>query len=139
MLIKCFADAWGTSVFPILPKLIVSTDDMTEYILEGMCNEQPKCVLATKSLIMKRGSNALYQVQDSKLMSWTRVKLTFTFTAMGYCFPIVVTVMGLTEWEMPGKDFVNVKIPGLCIGGEGVSVDLSDQPEPQINKEECND
>jgi hypothetical protein len=55
------------------------------------------------------------------------VKLTFTFTAMGNCFPLVVTVAGLTEKEMPGKDFVHVEIPGLCIGGGGVSVDSNQQ------------
>jgi hypothetical protein len=30
-------------------------------------------------------------------MSGMRVKLTFTFTAMGNCFPLVVTVTGLTN------------------------------------------
>ena len=60
MLIKSVADAWGTSVFPVLPELIVSTDDTTEYIFEGTCKEQPKFVLATKSSIIKQGSNALY-------------------------------------------------------------------------------
>jgi len=62
-------------------------------------------------------------VQDCKSMNGMRVKLTFTFTAMGNCFPLVVTVTGLTEWEMSGKDFVHVEIPGLCIGEGGVSVD----------------
>jgi hypothetical protein len=76
---------------------------------------------------MKRGTNALYQVQDCKSMSGMRVKLTFTFTAMGNCFPLVVTVTGLTEWDMSGKDFVHVEIPGLCIGGGGVSVNSSEQ------------
>jgi hypothetical protein len=51
MLIKRVSDAWGTSVFLILPELIVSTDDTTEYIFEGTCKEQPKFVIATKSLI----------------------------------------------------------------------------------------
>ena len=127
MLLKRVADAWGTSVFPVLPELIVSTDDTTEYIFEGKCDKEPRFVLATKSSIMKRGSNALYRVQDNKSMSGMRVKLTFTFTAMGNCFPLVVTVTGLTEWEMNGKDFVHVEIPGLCIGGGGVSVDSSEQ------------
>jgi hypothetical protein len=117
------SDAWGASVFPILPELIVSTDDTTEYIFKGMCEEQPKCVLATKLSIMKRGTNVLYQVQDSKSMSRMRVKLNFTFTIMGNRFPLVVTMAGLTEWEMSRQDFVHVEIPGLCIGGGGVSVD----------------
>ncbi len=34
---------------------------------------------------------------------------------------------GLTEKEMPGKDFVHVQLPGLCIGGGGVSVDSNQQ------------
>ena len=127
MLIIRVANAWGTSVFPVLPELIVSTDDTTEYIFEGKCEKESKFVLATKSSIMKRGSNALYRVHDSKSMSGMRVKLTFTFTAMGNCFPLVVTVTGLTEWEMNGKDFVHIEIPGLCIGGGGVSVDSSEQ------------
>jgi len=60
MLLNCVSDALGTSVFPLLPELIVSTDDTTEYIFEGACEGQPKFVLATKSSIMKRGTNALY-------------------------------------------------------------------------------
>ncbi len=50
------------------------------------------------------------------------MKLTFTFTTMGNCFPLVVTVAGLTEQEMSGQDFVHVEILGLCIQGGGVSV-----------------
>ncbi len=60
-------------------------------------------------------------------MNGMRVNLTFTFTAMGNCFPLVVTVTGLTEWEMSGKDFFHVEIPGLCIGGGGVSINSSKQ------------
>ncbi len=127
MLLNCVSDAWGTSVFPVLPELIVSTDDTTKYIFEEMCKEQPKFVLATKLSIMKQGTNASYQVQDSKLMSGMRVKLTFTFTTMGNCFPLVMTVAGLTEWEMSGQDFVHVEIPGLCIGEGGLSVDQNKQ------------
>jgi hypothetical protein len=56
-----------------------------------------------------------------------QVKLTITSTAMGNCFPLVVTVVGLTENKMPGLDFVHVQIPGLCIGGGGVSVDSNQQ------------
>jgi hypothetical protein len=56
-------------------------------------------------------------------MSGMRVKVTFTFSAMGTCFPLVCTVTGLTEREMPtGKEFIHVKVPGLCIGGGGVNI-----------------
>jgi hypothetical protein len=60
-------------------------------------------------------------------MNGMRVKLTFTFTAMANCFPLAVTVVGLTEKKMPGVDFVHVQIPRLCIGGGGVSVDSNQQ------------
>ncbi len=59
----------------------------------------------------------MYRVEDSKSMNGLQVKLTFTFTAMGNRFSMVVTVAGLTEKEMPQKDFVHVQILGLCIGG----------------------
>jgi hypothetical protein len=75
---------------------------------------------------MKQGTNVLYQVQDSKSMSGIRVKFTFTFTTMGNCFPLFVTKAGLTEWEMSQQAFMHVEIPGLCIGGGGVSVDSNE-------------
>jgi len=53
MILNCVSAALGTSVFTLLPELIVSTDDTTEYIFEGTCEGQPKFVLATKSSIMK--------------------------------------------------------------------------------------
>jgi hypothetical protein len=49
--------------------------------------------------------------------------LTFTFSAMGTCFPLVCSVTGLTKREMPTrKEFIHVKVPGLCIGGGGVNI-----------------
>jgi hypothetical protein len=89
MLLEMVSAAWGTSVCPVLPELIVSTDDTTEYIFDQTKDDQPKFVLTTKSSIGKQGTNALYCVEDSKSMNGMRVKLTFTFTAMGNCFPLV--------------------------------------------------
>jgi hypothetical protein len=60
MLLDMVSTAWGTSVFPVLPELIISTDDTTEYIFEGAVNEQPQFVLAIKSVVSKRGTNSLY-------------------------------------------------------------------------------
>jgi hypothetical protein len=42
MFLNCVSDAWGTSVFSVLPELIVSTDDKRVYIFEGTCEAQPK-------------------------------------------------------------------------------------------------
>jgi hypothetical protein len=52
---------------------------------------------------------------------------TFTFTTMGNCFPLVVTMAGLTELEISRQDFVHVEISGLCIGGGGASVNPNKQ------------
>ncbi len=64
MLLDMVSAVWDTSVYLILPELIISTDDTTEYIFEW----EPKFVLATKMLIGKQGTHSLYRVEDSKSM-----------------------------------------------------------------------
>jgi hypothetical protein len=63
MLLDMVSAAWGASVYPVLPELIVSTDDTTEYIFEGTQNKEPMFVLATKMSIGKRGTNSLFRVR----------------------------------------------------------------------------
>lgn len=47
---------------------------------------------------------------------------------MGACFPLVCTVIGLTEREMPtGKEFIHVKVPDLCLCIGGGSVNINNQ------------
>ncbi len=53
MLLDMVSIAWGTSVCPVLPELIISTDDTTEYIFEGTLHDQSKFVLATKTAVSK--------------------------------------------------------------------------------------
>jgi hypothetical protein len=115
-------DFCGASVFPVEPYLLYLTDDTTEYIFEGTQKKFVPNVLTTKSSISKQGTNAVYKCKDNKLMSGMHVKLTFNFSAMVTCFPLVCTVTGLAEWEMPtGEEFFHVKVPGLCIGSGGVN------------------
>jgi hypothetical protein len=116
-------DFFGTAVYPVELYLLYSTDDTTEYIFEGTQKKFVPYVLTTKSSTSKRGTNAVYKCEDNKSMSGMHVKLTFTFSAMGTCFPLVYSVTGLTKREMPtGKEFIHVKGPGLCIGGDGVNI-----------------
>ena len=58
-------------------------------------------VLTTKTLMAKRSTNAVYKCEDNKSMSGMHVKLTLTFSAMGTCMPLVCTITGLTEREIP--------------------------------------
>ena len=46
-----------------------------------------------------------------------RVKLTYTFSAAGTMAPMFVSVLGLTEREMPEDQCITLKIQGLCVGG----------------------
>ncbi len=116
-------DFFGTPAYPVQPWLLYSTDDTTEYIYDGTKKAYVPYVLTTGTSISKRRTHAVYKCEDDKSMSGMHVKLTFTFSAMGTCFPLVCTVTGLTEREMPtGKEFIHVKVPGLCIGGSGVNI-----------------
>ncbi len=111
-----------TAVYPVEPYMLYSTDDTTEYIFKGTKKKFIPYVLTTKSSISKRRTSAVYKCEDKKSMNGMRVKLTFTFSGVGTCFPFVCTVTGLTEREMPtGKNFIVVKVPGMCIGGGGVN------------------
>jgi hypothetical protein len=114
-------DFFGASFFSVEPYLLYLTDNTTEYIFEGAQKKFVPNFLTTKSSISKQGTNVVYKCKDNKLMSGMHVKLTFTFSAMGTCFPLACTVTGLTERKMlTGEEFLHVKVPGLCIGGGGV-------------------
>jgi hypothetical protein len=103
--------------------MLYSTDDTTEYIFEGTKKVFTPYVLTTKTSISKRGTSAVYKCEDNKSMHGMGVKLTFTFSGVGTCFPLVCTVTGLTKREMPTrKEFIVVKVPGMCIGGGGVNI-----------------
>ena len=115
--------AWGDRpVLPVKPAYIYSTDETTNYAYEGTRAEKGRFVLVTKKSVAKSGTQAMYNCDDNKSMSGMRLKCTFTFSALGACFPLVVTVAGLKDSEMPEKDFVHVTVPGLCVGGGGVNV-----------------
>ena len=55
-------------------------------------------------------------------MNEIRVKLTYTFSAAGTMAPIFISILGLTEKEMPEDKQIAMKIEGLSIGGGGVTV-----------------
>ena len=48
--------------------------------------------------------------------------MTYTFSTEGTGAPIFVTVLGLTERELPYHQCITVVIEGLCIGGGGITV-----------------
>ena len=43
--------------------------------------------------------------------------MTFAFSAAGTCLLLVVYVSGVSEQELPRTDFLELEVPGMCIGG----------------------
>ena len=54
------------------------------------------------------------------------MKLTYTFSTIGTCAPIFVSVCGLSKRELPNNKCVILEIEGMCIGGGGVNVGKKD-------------
>jgi hypothetical protein len=74
-------DFFGTAVYPGEPYLLYLADNTTECIFEGTLKQFVPYVLTTKSLIAKRGTNAVCKCEDNKSMSGMHIKLTFIFSA----------------------------------------------------------
>ena len=55
-------------------------------------------------------------------MCGLRVKVTYTFSAAGTMATIFISVIGLTERDLPKDPILLIKIKGLCVGGGGVNV-----------------
>ena len=63
-----------------------------------------------------------YQSDDSNMMNGMRVKLTFTFSAIGTCALIFISISGLTPKELPKEACIILQVEGLCIDGGEVSI-----------------
>ncbi len=51
-----------------------------------------------------------------------RVKLTYTFSAVEIIAPLFISVVGLTELELPMDRHLVLKIEGLSVGGGCVTI-----------------
>ena len=56
-------------------------------------------------------------------MCGLRVNFTYTFSAAGTMAPIFISVLGLTERDLPREIIFLIKITGLCVGGGGVNLE----------------
>lgn len=112
----------GKAVFPVKPHLLFSQDDKTVYICEGGSGTEPEeWRLTTKVSIKKRGTNAIYKVENKNVMNGMRVKLHFIMSGIGACAPPCITVTGLNDRELK-DDFLVMRVQGLCMGGDGVNM-----------------
>ena len=88
-------------MYVVRPELITSTDDSTVYIFEGHSSKPDVFRLVTKESCATKGTNSVYNIDDSNAMCGMRVKITWTFSGGGTCAPLFITVSGLNEREMP--------------------------------------
>lgn len=118
LLYNLVSQASDVPVVPVKPALLISTDDTTVYTFEGSDDGPDKFLLAAKKSCENNGTHSLYTVNEGKDMNGMRVKLSFSFNALGASSPLYITVSGLTEEEMPiEEDMLVVEVPGLCVGG----------------------
>jgi hypothetical protein len=112
----------GAPIWAVKPQLLFSTDDTTTYIFDGKAGEKANWVVASDTAVMNRGTQAIYQQEKVNMMNGLRVKVTFTFSGAGMTAPLFITVSGVSEEEMPDDEFLHVEVPGLAVGGAGVTV-----------------
>ena len=58
-------------------------------------------------------------------MCGMRVKLTCTFSTAGTTDPLYISILGLTERELPQDSCISLKIKDICVGRGGVTIGSS--------------
>ena len=109
-------------VIPIKTQYIYLSDDTVMYVFERKGKDNDLFRLVSSKTLKHAGSNSKYQSDDSNMMNGMRVKLTFTFSAIGTCAPIFISICGLTQKELRKEVCIILQVKGLCIGGGDVSI-----------------
>ena len=112
----------GAPIWAVKPQLLFSTDDTTTFIFDGKDGKKGKWVFASDTAVKNRGTSSIYRQEKVNIMNGLRVKVTFTFSAAGMTAPLFITISGVSEDEMPDEEFLHVQVPGLAVGGAGVTV-----------------
>lgn len=110
-------DAQGCPQYPVKTWNVWSIDDSFSDTFAGVATKADKSKLVTKKSVKASGTEAVWQLDESNSMSGMRVALTIALSGAGTYLPIVVCFSGLTEHELPDMDFLEIEIPGFCIGG----------------------
>jgi hypothetical protein len=77
-------------VLPVKPQLIFSTDEQTEFVYVGSKTKPDEFRLVSKKSHQDRGTKSIYNLDNGKDMTGIRVKLTWTFNAIGRCAPLYI-------------------------------------------------
>ncbi|CAB9513643.1 hypothetical protein SEMRO_603_G174050.1 [Seminavis robusta] len=119
----------GVPLFPIKARYLISSDDTTEWTMNGLNTDNTNEVFFTaiSSYHTDTGKRSQYNTGPAPAVTGgIRVKMTALMSAAGIFGPLCVSVLGLNERELP-KDScesgaVIIKVRGLSIGGGGVTV-----------------
>jgi hypothetical protein len=113
-------------ILAVKPAYIFSTDDTTTYVCLGEERTKVDFLLVGKNSLLNAGTRSMYQASDSNVMQGLRVKLTFTFSQAGLVADTFVSIVGLTEQEIPKETcpsgFLGIAVKGLGVGGGGITV-----------------
>ena len=112
-----------TTVIPVLPNLITSTDETTMFVTSGVINNQEKIHITNKPTVVKNENvssgcrnNYTTNLSGDSHCRGLRIVLNNTFTAGGLTAPIFVVVHGLSLDEMPNNKIVTIPVPNLVVG-----------------------
>ena len=92
------------------------------YVFEGKGKDNDFFRLVSSKALKHAGTRLKFQSDDSNMMNGMKVKLTFTFPAIGTCAPIFISVCELTLKELLKEACIILQVEGLCIGSGGVSI-----------------
>jgi len=110
-------EARGTNVVPVKRHNTWTIDDSTVFKFAGTSSINNKSELVAKESVKASGNESIWTMDEGNAMRGLRVAFTFAFSGAGTSLPIVACVSGLSEQELPETDFLEVEIPGFCIGG----------------------
>lgn len=110
----------------VYQELMFPTDDTVQYIFEGEGDKKESFSIVSLKSKEQAGTRAKYKISTSKHMMGMRVKPTYTFSAAGIAAALFITVMELSERELPRDTSVRIKIDGLCVGGGGITLGNND-------------
>ena len=97
-------------------------DDTVNYIFEGKGSDNDSYRLVASKENKNAGTRSTYKNEDPRNMCGLGVKITYTFSAAGTMAPIFISVLGITERDLPKEPIFLIKIKGLCVGGGGVNL-----------------
>ena len=96
------------SIIPMIPTMCNSTVNTTDNIYEG-CGINSKVTFRLVSNIIEKWmiSLTICYCQLKQAMNGLRVKLTYTFSAVGTMAPIFISVLGFMERALPEDEEID--------------------------------